>query len=226
MTKTKLVKFSLARFISAEGFGGLSVFGGGGLPPRGSDGSYVGFSGDDFNSARRALEAPVLTAGVHLTADILVQMGMEGRDLFSWDIWRSLRLALFGLLIKGPLIGLFYRRVDHVFPKRVFSHTVSKMLCDQGPFSWFINSCFLFWIPVVEGHGVQKACDTVISGIIPMQINAYKVWPAVHTVNYMFVPPSARILFVNCANLIWTLLCCLSVSEACCGQGAVSTAAQ
>lgn len=195
------------------------MFGGGSLPPEGTDGSYVGFSGDNWGSVRRALEVPVLTAGVHLTADMLVQ-AVEGRNLASWDVRRSLRLALFGLLIKGPLISVFYKRVDHVFPKKVLSHTVSKLLVDQGPFSLFLNSCFLFWYPVVEGHGLKRACEVVTRGIIPMQMDAYKLWPAVHTVNYMFVPPQGRILFVNGANLIWTLVCCLNASGACCGGAA------
>lgn len=193
--------------------GGLSLFGGGGLPPRGSGGSYVGFSGDDFRGAREALQAPLLSACVLTTADLLAQLAVERREIETLDMMRTFRAALFGLLVKGPIMGTFYPWTDRTFPSKKLPHIISKLLVDQGPYSWFLNSCFLFWVPMAEGCGVHEACETVTRGIIPLQLKAYKMWPVVHTINYTFVPPEGRIMFVASANVIWSVVCCLTAAQ-------------
>jgi len=60
-------------------------------------------------------------------------------------------------------------------------------------------------VPIVEGRGVMVACESTRKNFVPLQMSAYQLWPAVHTLNYILVPPKGRILFVSCANLIWSV---------------------
>mmetsp|Transcript_15376 Transcript_15376/g.29572 ORF Transcript_15376/g.29572 Transcript_15376/m.29572 type:complete len:281 (+) Transcript_15376:307-1149(+) len=192
---------------------GLEYCGGSGIPPRRNNRHAVDFSDDDFHDAWRAVRIPMVTALVIISGDVLAQMLVEARSITNLDTIRTMRLALFGLLVKGPLMAQFYRRVDMAFPSKALPHVLSKILVDQGPWSWFINGCFLLWVPIVEGRGVMVACESTRKNFVPLQMSAYQLWPAVHTLNYILVPPKGRILFVSCANLIWSVVCCIKARQ-------------
>lgn len=188
------------------GFGSLFGGGNGGNGPRKKTDS----SGNGDNDGRRRVaHGALMTASVLGCADGLSQVVIERRS--SFDYIRTLRFAAFGLVIKGPLMTLFYRAMDGMFPGKAVQTVAKKIFMDQGPFSWIINSMFLFALPLMEGHSFNTAYQKAYDNIVPMQMASYKVWPAVHVVNYAFVPPAARIIFVNTAGFVWATFCCMFV---------------
>lgn len=34
------------------------------------------------------------------------------------------------------------------------------------------------------------------------------LWPAAHVINFRYVPPEQRVLFVNCVSIIWNVVTC------------------
>ena len=38
------------------------------------------------------------------------------------------------------------------------------------------------------------------SKLVPMMIANYAVWPVAHLINFKFVPPQQRILYINCCQ--------------------------
>lgn len=189
-----------------DGNGGFFGGGNGGKIPR----KKTDDSGDGDDGHRYIARGALMTAGVLGCADGLSQVLIERRSNFDWV--RMLRLAVFGLIIKGPLMTMFYRVLDATFPGTAVRTVASKLLVDQGPFSWIINSIMLFALPLMEGHGFSTAYKKTYDNIVPMQITAYKIWPAVHVFNYAFVPPAARMIFVNTAGLMWSTFCCMIVA--------------
>eukprot|EP00240_Pyramimonas_obovata_P012965 CAMPEP_0118932590 /NCGR_PEP_ID=MMETSP1169-20130426/10513_1 /TAXON_ID=36882 /ORGANISM="Pyramimonas obovata, Strain CCMP722" /LENGTH=246 /DNA_ID=CAMNT_0006875273 /DNA_START=447 /DNA_END=1184 /DNA_ORIENTATION=+ len=176
-------------------FSGGNGGNGGNIPRKKTD------SGDDEDGHRYIARGALMTAGVLGCADGLSQALIERKSTFDYK--RMLRLVVFGLIIKGPLMTMFYRVLDATFPGTAIRTVASKLLVDQGPFSWIINSMMLFILPLMEGHCLNTAYKKTYDNIVPMQITAYKIWPAVHMFNYAFVPPAARIVFVNTAGLVW-----------------------
>lgn len=207
--KTSVKTDAYAYQPSIGGNGGFRSFFGGGnggkIPRKKTDDS-----GDEDDGHRYIARGALMTAGVLGLADGLSQVVIEKRSNF--DYIRMLRLAVFGFFIKGPIMTMFYRVLDATFPGTAVRTVASKLLVDQGPFSWIINSIMLFVLPLMEGHCVHTAYKKTYDNIVPMQITAYKVWPAVHMFNYAFVPPAARIVFVNTAGLVWSTFCCMIVA--------------
>jgi len=190
-----------------DGFGRFFGGGNGGkIPRKKTDDSGDGKDDDHRYIARGAL----MTAGVLACADGLSQIAIERRSNF--DYVRMARLAIFGFFFKGPFMAMFYRALDATFPGNAIRTVASKLLVDQGPFSWIINASMIFMCSLMEVGCVHTAYKKTYDNIIPMQITAYKVWPAVHMFNYAFVPPAARILFVNFAGLVWSTFCCVLIA--------------
>ena len=40
------------------------------------------------------------------------------------------------------------------------------------------------------------------SKLVPMMIANYAVWPIAHIINFKFVPPQQRILYINCCQVL------------------------
>ena len=34
------------------------------------------------------------------------------------------------------------------------------------------------------------------------------LWPAAHAINFRYVPPEQRVLFVNCVSIVWNIVTC------------------
>jgi hypothetical protein len=61
---------------------------------------------------------------------------------------------------------------------------------------------FFLGIMSLEGRP-HEAIGALREKYIPtMQLN-YMVWPACHFVNFCFVPPSLRILYINAITVVW-----------------------
>eukprot|EP00959_Pyramimonas_sp_CCMP1952_P337471 7067190-Pyramimonas_sp.AAC.2 len=92
---------------------------------------------------------------------------------------------------------LFYRAMDGMFPgaqrhppcsrdaklitsirccmlrlphRKAVQTVAKKIFMDQGPFSWIINSMFLFALPLMEGHSFNTAYQKAYDNIVPMQV--------------------------------------------------------
>mmetsp|Transcript_42882 Transcript_42882/g.111191 ORF Transcript_42882/g.111191 Transcript_42882/m.111191 type:complete len:233 (+) Transcript_42882:3-701(+) len=150
----------------------------------------------------------LLCAATFMTADIMVQT-MAGASLIELDIARVMRLAAFGLLIKGPSMSWFYHSIETQLPGKSARRVVEKMLVDQTGWSWVNNLGFLFLMPVMEGRSCKEALHTAKEQFPKLQRNAYMLWPAAHLVNFGFVPPGARTLYISAVSLTWTTMCCL-----------------
>lgn len=160
-------------------------------------------------AVQRAVKDALICAATFMTADILVQL-MSGTLLSELDTARVLRLAAFGLLIKGPTMSWFYNAVEAQLPGRSARRVVEKVLVDQTGWAWVNNLGFLFMIPVMEGRSVNEAFTMAKQQFPTLQKNAYMLWPLAHLVNFGCVPPGARTLYISAVSLAWTTICCLT----------------
>lgn len=50
-----------------------------------------------------------------------------------------------------------------------------------------------------QGHP-ENIVPAIQSKLVPMMIANYAVWPVAHLINFKFVPPQQRILYINCCQ--------------------------
>ena len=81
---------------------------------------------------------------------------------------------------------------------------VSKMLLDQLIWSPINTIIFYAALATMEGNGLaipailhDKLVSTVVAG--------YMLWPLAHLINFKFVRPQDRLLYINVVNLFWSI---------------------
>lgn len=57
----------------------------------------------------------------------------------------------------------------------------------------------LSWCLCEQGHP-ENIAPAIQSKLVPMMIANYAVWPVAHLINFKFVPPQQRILYINCCQ--------------------------
>ena len=127
---------------------------------------------------------------------------------------RAVRAAAFGLCVKGPLYYCFQLAVEGAAPGRGPAAVAFKLCTDVLLWSMFINTTFLFSMPLLEGKAPRECWERVRRQIVGVQLDALRLWPAAHVVNYGLVPLAMRVPFVSGVNLLWTTILSIRAAAA------------
>jgi protein Mpv17 len=145
-----------------------------------------------------------LTSGVgFLLGDILAQTFIEKKD--ALDLGRMLRFSLFGLLIHGPTGHLFYGKLDKLIPSTDILPVLSKVGIDQVVWNPIFGSIFLSFMTLSEGHGVEDAAQNVKDKLVTTVLGSWSIWPVAHFVNFKFIDPKYRILYINGVQIFYNM---------------------
>ena len=145
-----------------------------------------------------------LTSGFgFLLGDILAQTFIEKND--ALDLARMIRLSLFGLLIHGPTAHFFYGKLDKLIPSTDIVPVISKVGIDQLAWNPIFGSIFLSFMSLTEGHGVESAAQNVKDKLVTTVLGSWSIWPVAHFVNFKFVDPKYRILYINGVQIFYNM---------------------
>jgi len=187
---------------------------------------------DNWRGYEEALSSdPVLTktsinAGIYIVADWLSQFlnnrgGDDAADggggILEFDLRRVLRNGLIGACF-GPVVHAYYEWSDVVLPLDGLGTTAFnrplKILMDQTLYASVKYSMYFAAVTTMDGGSAQDALDTVKAKLWPAMRTGWKFWPAVHCLTYTVIPARHRVLWVNCADLIWVTILSLLSQEA------------
>lgn len=159
-------------------------------------------------------EKPILVKSMtsffgFMIGDLCAQFIMGG----DYDLLRTIRLTLFGVLMDGPIGHCWYLLLDqNVFPESPTEPkaVVTKTLLDQLAWAPFFSCVFFTFnqtlqvtqllLPFVElcfqGHpGTSLA--VIRKTLVPTLTANWTLWPLAHIINFKFVPSNQRILYIN-----------------------------
>jgi len=167
-------------------------------------------------------ERPVLTRALTSTVgmgtgDAIAQLCNE--ELFSSE--RTLKYSAFGFLIHGPTCHCFYTMLDNAVPPThpiVLRKIFLKICIDQTVWSPVLLAVFYSFMHIWDGTlkdmkstFEQKFWPTFRKTMILLLLvysisltwsvmilgTSLAVWIPAHIINYGYIPPSQRILYVN-----------------------------
>jgi protein Mpv17 len=58
-------------------------------------------------------------------------------------------------------------------------------------------------LKLLEGKSLEESYKQVSAVFVGTYVTGSVFWPAANMLNFMFVPPSGRVAYVNAAGLIW-----------------------
>mmetsp|Transcript_12932 Transcript_12932/g.19642 ORF Transcript_12932/g.19642 Transcript_12932/m.19642 type:complete len:186 (-) Transcript_12932:192-749(-) len=138
-----------------------------------------------------------LTSLVGFTAgDVLAQAFVEGDDK-PYDVMRTIRLGSFGFLVHGTTGHYFYGFLDSKMPGTKPVTVASKVFIDQTIWNPIFGLMFFGYLNVMEGKSLKEYQDKIQADLKTAVMGSWAVWVPAHTINFAFIPPSQRLLYIN-----------------------------
>lgn len=128
--------------------------------------------------------------------DILAQNFVEGGDK-PYDIMRTVRLGSFGFLIHGTTGHYFYGMLDSKLPGTKPVTVATKVAIDQTMWNPIFGLMFFGYLSLMEGKSWNDYTNKIKADLKTAVMGSWAVWVPAHTINFAFVPPSQRLLYIN-----------------------------
>ena len=106
------------------------------------------------------------------------------------------------VLLLTSMPGLFASPVPPSDPSSI----PWKILMDQTVYAASKYSMYLGLVNLLRGRDCTDCVQEIREKLWPTLTTGWRFWPAVHIITYNLIPPRHRVLWVNCADLIWVTL--------------------
>jgi protein Mpv17 len=155
-----------------------------------------------WNAYNRLLEAqPILTKALtsltgFTAGDVLAQCFIEDSGK-PYDVMRTVRLGSFGFLIHGTTGHFFYGFLDSKMPGTKPVTVATKVLIDQTMWNPIFGLMFFGYLNLCEGKSFAEYKAKLNADLKTAVMGSWAVWVPAHTINFAFVPPHQRLLYIN-----------------------------
>ena len=122
----------------------------------------------------------------------------------NWKPTRTLIAVGWNSLLFTPLFAIWFRHLDKWFPGTAVKTVMKKVVLNQCVVAIPINAGFLSYTTAVEqmlGHGsfnplaIKERVTTQLTEDLPgLFVKSNLLWFPVNTLNFLFVPPTFRVL--------------------------------
>ncbi|CAB9512326.1 Protein SYM1 [Seminavis robusta] len=138
-----------------------------------------------------------LTSLTGFTAgDLLAQNFVEGGDK-PYDVMRTIRLGSFGFLLHGTTGHYFYGFLDSKLPGTKPVTVATKVAIDQTIWNPIFGCMFFGYLNLMEGKSWETYTNKIKADLKTAVMGSWAVWVPAHTINFAFIPPSQRLLYIN-----------------------------
>ena len=125
-------------------------------------------------------------------------------DSNSIDSRRLMSVGTFAFFAIGPIGWAWYPYLQTLVSGRYA--VLQWVAIDQLLFAPCFIAFFIVGTTALEGNGLQKIRDQLALNYIPSVLANYSIWPPAQVINYMVVPPTWRMLFVNVVGFFWNII--------------------
>ena len=152
---------------------------------------------------------PILTKSLTSLAgftlgDYLAQKFLESSH-DPYDYHRTLRMGSFGLLLHGPLGHCFYGLLDSKIPGTSLISVAAKVFVDQTIASPLFGIIFFGYLNFTAQKGWVAYVEKIKTDLKTSVLGSWSVWIPAHTINFAFVPPSQRLLYINLVQVAYNI---------------------
>ncbi|EGC38494.1 hypothetical protein DICPUDRAFT_28562 [Dictyostelium purpureum] len=128
----------------------------------------------------------------------------EGTERPKYKLDRSLRMAVFGFCVTGPVFHYWYNLLDKWYPKKTSRHIYIKMLIDQTTCAPIFNAVFFTGMGILEGKNLDQIKEKLKKDWWETYRADCMVWPIINFLNFKYISNHHRVNFMNCGNILWT----------------------
>lgn len=142
-----------------------------------------------------ACQAFILSSMGDVCAQLITKKPFEVRRLCSVGIW--------AFFVTGP-VGLWW--YEYLMSKVSGRYAVIQWVAiDQLFFAPIFIAFFIVGTTALEGE-VFEIWDRLRINLIPTIFANYLIWPAAQAINYLIIPHTWRMLYVNIVGFFWSII--------------------
>ena len=135
-----------------------------------------------------------------LIGDFLAQVFYVKR---AFDIARFIRMGAFGAMVHAPLGHLFYGFLERRFPGVDVTALATKLAIDQIAWTPVFGSMLFLFVGISAGHSPNAIFRTVKNNLLKVVLTSWMIWPIAHTVNFKYITPKHRLLYINSVQVFF-----------------------
>ena len=128
--------------------------------------------------------------------DVLAQKFIEPAEK-PYDPMRTLKLGSFGFLLHGTTGHYFYGWLDSKLPGTKPMTVATKVITDQVFWNPIFGMMFFGYLNLCEGKTLTEYKNKLEADLPTAVMGSWAVWVPAHTINFAFVPPAQRLLYIN-----------------------------
>lgn len=165
----------------------------------------IGFLGWYLSNleSRPLLTKSITTSLIFAAADFTSQMIASSSG--SFDSIRTLRMAVYGLMLLGPAQHVWFNFLSRILPKRDIVTTLKKILMGQVFFGPTSTSAFFTYNAVLQGESGEEVAARLKRDLVPTLVNGAIFWPCCDFVTFRFIPVHLQPLMNSSCAYVWTI---------------------